>query len=70
MPPFRPVAGRRMARQSRMRTRDWGLCLGLAAFAIAFGHLEAVAAVYMKELLGIVSTPEHMDIDGFEQMPG
>ena len=59
-----------MASRSRRHTRDWGLYLGLAAFAIAFGHLEAVAAVYMREFLGIVPTPGHLDIDGLEQMPG
>lgn len=59
-----------MARQSRRHIKDWGLYLGLAAFAIAFGHVEAVTAVYMRELLGIVPTPEHLDIDGLEQMPG
>ncbi len=59
-----------MARQSRRHIKDWGLYLGLAAFAIAFGHLEAVAAVYMRELLEIVPTPEHLNIDGLEQVPG
>ncbi len=41
----------------------------LTAFAIAMGHLEAVVVVYIRHILGIVPTPEHLDRAVYEQVP-
>jgi hypothetical protein len=59
-----------MARRLRKYIIDWGLYLGLGAFAVAFGHVEAVVVVYIREILGITPTPEHLDAIGLEQVPG
>ncbi len=59
-----------MARQSRRRLIDWGLYLGVAAFGVAFGHLEAVVVVYIRQIMGIVPTPEQLDPEVLAQVPG
>ena len=41
----------------------------LTVFAIAMGHLEAVVVVYIRHILGIVPTPEHLNRAVFEQVP-
>jgi len=41
----------------------------LPAFAIAMGHLEAVVVVYIRQILGIVPTPEHLDRAVYQQVP-
>jgi len=41
----------------------------LTAFAIAMGHLEAVVVVYIRHILKIVPTPEHLDRAVYEQVP-
>ena len=47
-----------------------GRLLTIAAFAIAMGHLEAVVVVYIREILGIVPTPEDLTRTVVEQVPG
>jgi hypothetical protein len=41
----------------------------LTAFAIAMGHLEAVVVVYIRHILKIVPTPEHLDRAVYAQVP-
>jgi hypothetical protein len=41
----------------------------LTAFGLAMGHLEAVVVVYIRHILGIVPTPEHLDRTVYEQVP-
>jgi hypothetical protein len=41
----------------------------LTAFAVAMGHLEAVVVVYIRHILGIVPTPEHLDRAVYEHVP-
>lgn len=43
--------------------------VALTAFAIAMGHLEAVVVVYIRHILGIVPTPEHLDRAVYEHVP-
>jgi len=57
-------------RADSRRKTDWGLYLGLAAFGVAFGHIEAVVVVYIRHIIGIVPTPEHLDADVMAQVPG
>lgn len=49
---------------------EWGLVGAITAFGIAMGHLEAVVVVYIREILGIIPTPEHLDPAVLEQVPG
>lgn len=41
----------------------------LTAFGIAMGYLEAVVVVYIREILGIVPTPEQLDPEAISQLP-
>ena len=41
----------------------------LTAFGIAMGYLEAVVVVYIREILGIVPTPEQLDPEVMAQVP-
>jgi len=41
----------------------------LTAFAVAMGHLEAVVVVYIRHILGIVPTPEHLTRAVYEHVP-
>jgi hypothetical protein len=50
------------------RRLGWRLA-ALTAFAVAMGHLEAVVVVYIRHILGIVPTPEHLDRAVFAQVP-
>lgn len=43
--------------------------VALTAFAIAMGHLEAVVVVYIRHILDIVPTPEHLNRAVYEQVP-
>ena len=58
-----------MAEVKPRRRVRWEFLAALAAFAIAMGHLEAVVVVYIRRILGIVPTPEHLDRAVFEQVP-
>lgn len=42
----------------------------LAAFAVAMGHLEAVVVVYIREILGLIPTPEDLTPAVLELVPG
>ena len=42
----------------------------IAAFAIAMGHMEAVVVVYIREILGMVPTPEDLTKTVIESIPG
>jgi hypothetical protein len=57
-----------MASTRAGRRLGWRLA-ALTAFAIAMGHLEAVVVVYIRHILGIVPTPEHLDRAVYEQVP-
>jgi len=59
-----------MAQHSPRHVIDWGFYLGLAAFGIAFGHLEAVVVVYIREIIGIIPTPEQLNPEVMAQLPG
>jgi hypothetical protein len=41
----------------------------LTAFGIAMGYLEAVVVVYIREIMGIVPTPEQLDPEAMRQVP-
>jgi len=41
----------------------------LTAFGIAMGYLEAVVVVYIRQILGIVPTPEQLDPQVMAQIP-
>jgi hypothetical protein len=42
----------------------------LIAFAIAMGHLEAVVVVYIREIMGLVPTPDKLTPEALGKMPG
>jgi len=42
----------------------------LAAFGVAFGHIEAVVVVYIRRVLGWVSLPTDIRAEDVAQMPG
>lgn len=53
-----------------MQPRRWLThILVVAAFAIAMGYLEAVVVVYIRVILGIGPTPEHLDADVLDRVP-
>lgn len=47
-----------------------GRVILLAAFAVAMGHLEAVVVVYIREILGLIPTPEDLTPAVLELVPG
>jgi len=53
----------------RQRRLDYNLLLTLTAFGIAMGYLEAVVVVYIRRILDIVPTPEHLDPQAIAQVP-
>jgi len=59
-----------MAQHLPRHFTDWGFYLGLAAFGVAFGHLEAVVVVYIREIIGIIPTPEQLDPAVMAHLPG
>ena len=53
-----------------MKPHRWvNQALLIAAFAIAMGYLEAVIVVYIRAILGIVPTPEHLTADVLLEVP-
>jgi len=49
---------------------DWGLVIGLSAFGVAMGHVEAVVDVYIRKMLHILPTPEQFDAQALAEGPG
>ncbi len=47
-----------------------GRLLLLAAFGIAFGHIEAVVVVYIRRVMGWVPLPPDIGPDALARMPG
>ena len=50
-------------------TIDWGLLTAVTAFAIAMGHVEGVVVVYIREILGIIPAPDHLNAAVIQEMP-
>ena len=48
---------------------DYNFLVTLTAFGIAMGYLEAVVVVYIRHILDIVPTPEHLDPQTIAQVP-
>lgn len=55
--------------KQRLRALDWPYVTALTAFAIAMGHLEAVVVVYIRRILNLVPTPEHLDPALYAKLP-
>lgn len=65
----KPISPRREGRPKRPPLPAARI-LTIAAFAIAMGHLEAVVVVYIREILGMVPTPEDLTTAVIAQVPG
>ena len=57
-----------MVRKLRARL-DYNFLVTLTAFGIAMGYLEAVVVVYIRHILDVVPTPEHLDPEAIAQVP-
>lgn len=53
----------------RQRRLDYNFLVTLTALGIALGYLEAVAVVYIRQILGIVPTPEELGPEVIAQIP-
>lgn len=52
-----------------MRKLAWDRITTIIAFSVAMGYLEAVVVVYIRKIMGIVPTPEHLGPTMLAQVP-